>query len=66
MKKDIEHVRVSRTEMFCQHCGQRQEFTLPIYVDLFIAMAEEFLKIHRKCKKSNPATIDTNQTELFK
>lgn len=35
----------------CKHCGEKQRFALPIILDVWLAAAKAFEKLHRRCKK---------------
>ena len=39
----------------CLRCGNMQRFTLPISVDVYVAAATEFVRIHSKCKENQDA-----------
>ena len=52
-----ENLRVGRiifdaagNAVYCQHCGARISFTLPIELGLFVALLKGFNKAHRHCE----------------
>lgn len=53
-KKNTDHVKVENTpegkyRMFCAHCGRDYIPGLPMSLDMFPAIAKQFIKEHRDC-----------------
>lgn len=48
--KGAAHVGMAGNVMLCDHCGARQELTLPQSVDSVVGLIRAWTKIHRNCK----------------
>lgn len=53
-RSKTDHIRVESGSMrlFCQHCGQDYQPGMPAPINIYLAAAKEFGKIHRKCRKT--------------
>jgi len=50
MKSKVDHTTFRNGDLFCSHCGGKQELPLPMQVEMLDAMIGAFNKIHKSCK----------------
>lgn len=46
--------------IYCQHCGAKISFTLPIELGLFVALLKGFNKAHRHCEANQQKETPTH------
>lgn len=49
--RNTEHVGMANNVMLCEHCGSRQELTLPQPVESVVALMGAWTKAHTKCRQ---------------
>jgi hypothetical protein len=52
VKRDPEHVGMAGNVLLCDHCGARQELTVPQPVDSVVALMRAWSKAHAKCRQT--------------
>ena len=51
MKKNTDNVRMGDDCFHCEHCGNTLKIQMPISIQMFVAMAEVYIREHRRCVK---------------
>jgi len=68
LKRKRDHVVIDciTNKVVCKHCGVEYKINLPCPIDIFVAIAKEFLSSHGDCQPNTGRLSDGKSTEKKK